>query len=119
MIECLFVDRGDVFAPAFMLGVAFLALALFFQSSVETLFLRDIGSHLFMAVLAELGLCAFIEALMAFGAVFFPFGMALNDLPRHERCLNVFRPAWRVRERHEASGDSDDYEIKRAHRCNA
>lgn len=115
VVERQFVDRGDVFGPAFVLGVAFFTLALFLQSSVKAALLCDVGAHVLVTVLAELRLCGFVEALVASGAVLFPFGMAFDNLPGHERRFNIVRPGRRYREWHEASDDSDRYAVESSH----
>jgi hypothetical protein len=115
VVERLFVDRSDVFGPAFVFGVAFLALALLLQPSVKASFLRDVGAHVLMAVLAELRLCGFIEALMAFGTVFLPFGMAFDNLSGHERRFNIVCPGRRYSEWHEASDEPDCYAVEGSH----
>ena len=115
MVERLFVDRSDVFGPAFVLGVAFLAFALLLQTSVKALLLRDVGAHVLVTVLAELRLCGFVEALVAFGTVFFPFGMAFDNLPGHERRFNIVCPGRRYSEWHEASDEPDRYAVISSH----
>lgn len=88
VVKRLFIDRGDIFGPAFVFGMAFFTFALLLHSSVKTLLLHDVPAHIFMAVLAKLCLRGFVESFMASGAVFFPFSMAFDDLPRHERRFN-------------------------------
>jgi len=119
VVERLLVDGGNVFCPAFVLGVAFLALALFLQPSVKALLSRDVGAHVLMTVLAELCLCGFVEALVAFGTVFLPFGMAFDNLPGHERRFNIVCPGRRHSEWHEASDEPDRYAVEGSHGCDA
>ncbi len=92
VIERLFGHRGDILTPAFVLRMAVFAGSLFLETPVQTLFAIDILPHIFVAVETEGGLGRFIEPFMAFGAVFFPFGVALNHLSRHERGFDSIAP---------------------------
>ena len=111
MIERLFVDWSDVLSSAFVVGVTFLALALFLQTSVKSLLLRDIGAYILMAILAELSLCGFVESLMTLGAVVLPFGMSLDDLSGHERRFQIVCPGERRHEQHDAKNDCYGYAV--------
>lgn len=51
--------------------------------------LLDILSNVFVTIEAEGRLRSFIEALVALGAVFFPFGMARDYLARHQRGFDI------------------------------
>lgn len=85
---------------------------------MKTLLLRNIRADIFMAVLAELRLGAFVESLMALRAVLLPLGMAFDDLPGHESGFNIVSPGYWRRERQEAGSDRDEYAVKRLHgRC--
>ena len=92
MVESQFCDRRNVLRSAFVVCVAFLAFPLLFKSSVRSLFLHDVRTNVFVAILAEGILRRLIESLVALRAVFFPFRMAFDHLPRHQRCLDVVCP---------------------------
>ncbi len=92
MIEGQFRDRRNILRSAFVVCVAFLAFALLLKSSVRSLLLRDVRTNVFVTILAEGILRCLVEPLVAFRAVFFPFRMAFDHLPRHQRCLDVVCP---------------------------
>ena len=92
MIEGLFRDRCNILRSAFVVCVAFLAFPLPLESPVRSLFLLDILANVFVAILAEGILRRLVEPLVAFRAVFFPFRMAFDHLPRHQRRLDVVCP---------------------------
>lgn len=83
VIECLFGDRGDILRSTLVLGMALLALSLFFELSMGTLLGLDVFSHVFVTIETERILRCLVEPFVALGAVFFPFGMACDHLPRH------------------------------------
>jgi hypothetical protein len=94
MVEGLFGNWGDIFGSAFVFGMAFFAFPRLLESSVVPLFLIDILAGLFMAIEAEGRLGCLVEPLVAHGTALFPFGMALNDLPRHQCGFDILGPGW-------------------------
>lgn len=78
-----FVDRCDALLSAFMLGMAFATLPLFLQQAMKVLLTFYILADVFVAVLAQLTLCRFIEPFVAFGAGLFPLHVSLNHLSGH------------------------------------
>ena len=89
MIEGLLRDRCNVFLSAFVICVAFLAFPLLFETPVRSLLLLDVLPNVFVTILAERILCRLVEPLVTLRAVFFPFCMAFDHLPRHQRRLDV------------------------------
>lgn len=92
VIERLVRHRSDIFRSSLMLRVAFLTVPLLFEPSVEALLLLDVLADVFVAILAERILRPFVEAFVTFGAVFFPFGMAFDHLPWHQRRFKTVGP---------------------------
>lgn len=84
MIEGLFIDRGDVFSPPSMFGVAFFAFLLFLQPPMESEFVVNVCSNVLMTIKAKPGLCGLVESLMALGTVLFPFRVSCDHLAGHQ-----------------------------------
>ena len=88
MIEGPFVDGRDMFRPSLMFRVACLAVLLLLGASVEALLLNDVFTDVLVAIEAERRLRGFVEPLVTFRAVFFPFDMSLDHLARHQGSFN-------------------------------
>src|SRR5512147_532689 len=84
MIEGLLRNRRNVLRSALMFRMAVLALPLFLEATMIPLLLIDILAGIFMAIETQSRLRRFVKPLMACGAGFFPLGMALNHLTRHQ-----------------------------------
>ena len=95
MVESQLRDRRNVLRSAFVVGVAFLAFPLLFETPVRSLLLYDVRTNVFVTVLAEGILRRLVEPLVALCAVVFPLRMAFDHLPRHQRRLDVVRPGRR------------------------
>ena len=92
VIEGLLRNRSDILRSSLVICVAFLAFALLLESPVRSLLLLDVLTNVFVTILAERILCRLIEPLVTFCAVFFPFRMTFDHLPRHQRRLDVVCP---------------------------
>ena len=88
MVEGLFADRGDSFRSALMFRVTVPTFLLFLESPVKALFVIDVFADIFVAIQAELRLGGFVESLMAFRAVIFPFCVPLDHLTGHQGGFN-------------------------------
>lgn len=88
VVKGVLVNLSDILTAPLVLGMAFLTFPLLFQPSVIASFLPDIGPNIFMAVLTKSRLSRLVESFMTFGAILFPFGVALNDLAWHESGFN-------------------------------
>jgi hypothetical protein len=64
--------------------------------------LLDVLSNVFVTILAECILRRFVEAFVTLGAIFFPFRVAFDHLPRHQRRLDVVCPGRRGHEHQRA-----------------
>jgi len=87
MIEGFQVQLNDVRAPAFMVGVAVLALAPLHLgiAAMKTSFPFEVNTHRLVAIQALLILPAFFEQNMTLGALRFVFGVNLDHGPRHQK----------------------------------
>jgi len=75
-----------------MFRMAFPAFLLFLQAAMKPLLAFHILTDFFMTILAQLGLRRLVKPLMAFGAVFFPFRMALDHLAWHQGRFQTVGP---------------------------
>ena len=92
VVECLVRNRGDILRSTLVLRVALLTVPLFFEPSVGALLLLDVPSDIFVTVPTEGILRRFVEAFVTLGAILLPFGVAFDDLPWHQRRLDVLCP---------------------------
>ena len=92
MVEGRFVDRSDVLPSPFVVCMAGITFPLLLQTAVKSLLAIDVFPDIFVAILAKLSLCRFVEPFVALCAVFFPFRMSLDDLTRHQRRFKTVGP---------------------------
>ncbi len=92
VVESLFGDRSDILPAASVFCMAILALSLFFEPSMRTLFGIDILAHVFVTIHAETALRRFVKPLVTLGAGFFPFGVPFNHLAWHEGGFDTVGP---------------------------
>ena len=92
VIERQVRNRSDILRSSLVLRVTRLTVPLFFEPSVGALLLLDVLANVFVTILAERILRRLVEPLVTLCAVFFPFRMTFDHLPRHQRCLDVVRP---------------------------
>lgn len=80
MIELAGIQNHDLGIAAFMIGMTLLTGLALFKTPVKTALFADVFTHILMTFFAKSGLCRLVEFLVAFIAIFFFFGMCLDDL---------------------------------------
>jgi hypothetical protein len=89
MVKRIFVQRNNDRITPFVIGVAFLTFFLFFDTSVETTFFRQVFADILMTISAQPGLRAFIEFLMTFFAILLFLRVSLNQVARHYQFIGM------------------------------
>ena len=107
VVERQFRDRCDILCSAFVLCVAVFAFMLLFESPVRPQPLLDVRTDVFMTVLAEGIHRCLVEPFVALRTVFFPFGMTLDHLSRHQGGLDIVCPD-RWAHKHQHAEESHD-----------
>lgn len=68
-----------------VLGMTLLALFILLDVAVITAMLGNIPGHILVALLAQPGLCGFVEAFVTLGALCLLLGMPLDQLARRQQ----------------------------------
>lgn len=93
VVECAVIDRCNISRPPLVFRVAHPAFALLVHAPVEPFLLRNIPGHLFVAILAALGLSRLIERDVTAVATRLKLGVVLNHLARHEHAFQNGGPS--------------------------
>jgi cytosine/uracil/thiamine/allantoin permease len=80
MIELARIKNHDLGIAAFMVGMAFFALLVLFDTAMKTALLADIFTYVFVTLPAQTGLSRLVKFLMTLIAIFFFFGVSLNNI---------------------------------------